>query len=94
MSKKEKKNKKLQELSYEFDNSIAYDITKYFSSLSIKNNNKISFESDFYQIEIFNSKNYSDEKLKQNKIYFSMQNQVKYLILRNRSKKKLRIISN
>lgn len=76
VSNKEKKYKKLQELSYEYDNSIAYDVTKYFSKLSIKNKNKISFESEYYQNEIFNSKNYSDEKLKQNKIYLSMQNEV------------------
>jgi len=83
VSKKEKKYKKLHELSYEYDNVIAYDITKYFKNkLSLKINNKIDFECKFYQNDIFNSKQYADEKLKQNKIYSQMQSQVKSYLLK------------
>lgn len=69
VSKKEKKLKKLEEFSYDYDNALAYDITKFFSKLSIKNSNVISFESEFYQDEIFNHKSYSDDKLKENKLF-------------------------
>lgn len=74
--KKEKRFKKNQGFCDEFDNSIAYDISKYFSKLTIKNSKCISFDSEFYQNEIFQSKEYTDEKLKKNKNFFNVLVQV------------------
>jgi len=74
--KKEKRFKKNKEFADEFDNSISYDISKYFSKLTIKNSKCISFDSEFYQNQIFNSKEYSDEKLKKNKAFTNLLIQV------------------
>lgn len=46
-----------------------YDIYTYFSKLNLNKIDKISFESEFYQNNVFKSKIYSDDKLKANKEY-------------------------
>ena len=43
----------------------------------MKSQNKLSFESEFYQNQIFLSKSFSDEKLKTNKTYNAALIQVK-----------------
>ncbi len=72
--KKEKKLKNLKKLPYDYDNNraLAYDIEKYFSKLSIRGSNVISYYSEYYEEKIKKNNNeYFDEKLIEDELFRS-----------------------
>ena len=69
ISKKEKKQKKFQELAYESDDFLIYDISQYFCNLSLREFKRISFDSEFFQNNIYKSNKYSDELIRSNDNY-------------------------